>query len=188
MRSERVSFAVVGVLLSSAVASASAQANTARLEVEAAPGCSTRDELIARVVARSTRIRFVNDATGVPALTARIEAGPRGGVVAELIVVEPDGRKFARRLEAPSCAAATDAVALVVAITLDPERRDRRRVRGGRDDGGGRPTRRGRARRRPAPHDADADAGAGAGPPRRPMRHGRRATRGEPPRSPPPAA
>jgi hypothetical protein len=62
----------------------------------------------------------VNDATGVPALTARIEAGPRGGVVAALIVVEPDGRRFARRLEAPSCAAATDAVALVVAITLDP--------------------------------------------------------------------
>jgi hypothetical protein len=117
---ERVSFAVVGVLLSSAVASAAAQANTARLEVDAAPGCSTRDELIARVAARSTRIRFVNDATGVPALTARIEAGPRGGVVAELIVVEPDGRRFARRLEAPSCAAATDAVALVVAITLDP--------------------------------------------------------------------
>ena len=117
---ERVSFAVVGVLLSSAVASAAAPANTARLEVDAAPGCSTRDELIARVAARSTRIRFVNDATGVPALTARIEAGPRGGVVAELIVVEPDGRRFARRLEAPSCAAATDAVALVVAITLDP--------------------------------------------------------------------
>lgn len=111
---------VVGVLLSSAVASASAQANTARLEVEAAPGCSTRDELVARVAARSTRIRFVTDATGVPTLTARIEAGPRGVVVAELIVVEPDGRKFARRLEAPSCAAATDALALVVAITLDP--------------------------------------------------------------------
>jgi hypothetical protein len=119
LRSARVSFVVVGVLLSSAGASASAQANTARLEVEAAPGCSTRDELIARIAARSTRIRFVTDTTGVPALTARIEAGPRG-VVAELIVVEPDGRKFARRLEAPSCAAATDALALVVAITLDP--------------------------------------------------------------------
>jgi len=120
LRSERVSLAVVGVLLWSAVASAAAQANTARLEVDAAPGCSTRDELIARVVARSTRIRFVADATGVPTLTVRIEARSRGGVVAELIVVEPDGRRFARRLEAPSCAAATDAVALVVAITLDP--------------------------------------------------------------------
>ena len=122
MRSERVSFVVVGVLLSSAVASATAQANpanTARLEVEAAPGCSTRDELIARVMSRSTRIRFVQDGAGVPILTARIEVGFRG-VVAQLDVVEPDGRKFSRRLEAPSCAAATDALALVVAITLDP--------------------------------------------------------------------
>ena len=118
MRLERVSFVVAGVLLWSAVASATAPANTARLEVEAAPGCSTRDELIARVAARSTRIRFVTDATGVPALTARIEAGPRGVVVAELIVVEPDGRKFARRLEAPSCAAATDAVALLSLIHI----------------------------------------------------------------------
>ncbi len=147
---------VVGVLLWSAVASAAAQANTARLDVDAAPGCSTRDELIARVVARSTRIRFVNDATGVPALTARIEAGPRGGVVAELIVVEPDGRRFARRLEAPSCAAATDALALVVAITLDPSAATgeaaaapaRPGRRGARPT---RPMRRGRARRRPAP-------------------------------------
>ena len=53
-------------------------------------------------------------------MTARIDAGPKGTVVAELTVVEPDGRRFARRLEAPSCAAATDALALVVAITLDP--------------------------------------------------------------------
>jgi hypothetical protein len=53
-------------------------------------------------------------------MTARIEPGPKGLVVAELTVVEPDGRRFARRLEAPSCAAATDALALVVAITLDP--------------------------------------------------------------------
>ena len=99
---------------------AQAQASAARLEVDAQPSCSTRDELIARVSARSTRIRFVPDGAGVPVMTARIEPGPKGTVVAELTVVEPDGRRFARRLEAPSCPAATDALALVVAITLDP--------------------------------------------------------------------
>ena len=99
---------------------ARAQAPAARLDVDAQPSCSTRDELIARIAARSGRIRFVADGTGVPALSARIEVAPRGGVVAELVVVEPDGRRFARRLEAPSCAAATDALALVIAITLDP--------------------------------------------------------------------
>src|SRR6476660_7034516 len=108
---------LVGALLVSAPAFAWAQA--ARLDVDAQPGCSTRDELIARVAARSVRIRFVTDGAGVPMMTARIEAGPKGAVVAELTVVEPDGRRFSRQLEAPSCAAATDALALVVAITLD---------------------------------------------------------------------
>jgi hypothetical protein len=123
LASERVSFLVVAMLLGAAgrtAAAASADAPTAHLEVDAHPSCSTRDELVARVTARSTRIRFVNDRAGVPSMTARIETGPRGAVIAELTVVEPDGRKFARRIEAPSCAAATDALALVVAITLDP--------------------------------------------------------------------
>jgi len=120
-RFARFSLAVcLGGLLPSAVARAQAPAPAARLDVDANPACSTRDELIARVAARSTRIRFVNEPTGVPVLAARIEVGPRGGVVAELTVVEPDGRRFSRRIEAPSCAAATDALALVVAITLDP--------------------------------------------------------------------
>ena len=111
-------------MLAAALAASSApawgQTTAARLEVEAQPSCSTRDELIARVAARSARIRFVDGGAGVPVMTARIDAGAKGAVVAELTVVEPDGRRFARRLEAPSCAAATDALALVVAITLDP--------------------------------------------------------------------
>jgi hypothetical protein len=118
LRSVRAISLAIGLLLSAA-APAWAQSPAAHLEVDAQPSCSTRDELVARVAARSTRIRFVDDAAGVPTLTARIEAGFRG-VVAQLDVVEPDGRKFSRRLEAPSCAAATDALALVVAITLDP--------------------------------------------------------------------
>ena len=119
MRSERVSF-LVGALLSAAVPAWAQPAPDARLEVVADPSCSTRDELVARVAARSTRIRFVSAEAGLPSMTARIEPGAKGAVVAELTVVEPDGRKFVRRLEAPSCAAATDALALVVAITLDP--------------------------------------------------------------------
>ena len=125
LASTRVAFGIASVylvaaLLVAAPAAARAEASVARLDVDAAPSCSTRDELIARVAARSTRIRFVSDGAGIPVMTARIDAGPKGTVVAELTVVEPDGRRFARRLEAPSCAAATDALALVVAITLDP--------------------------------------------------------------------
>ena len=101
-------------------ATAGPQVTAARLDVEAQPACSTRDELVARVAARSNRIRFVSAGAGVPVLTARIEVAPRGVVIADLTVLEPDGRKFQRRIEAPSCAAATDALALVIAITLDP--------------------------------------------------------------------
>jgi hypothetical protein len=129
LRSERVALALLAALVllpagwadaQTTPANAQPPAPAARLELDASPSCSTRDELVARVAARSTRIRFVTDGAGVPALAARIEVGARGGVIAGLTVVEPDGRKFTRRIEAPSCAAATDALALVVAITLDP--------------------------------------------------------------------
>jgi hypothetical protein len=119
LRSDLVSL-LVAALLVAAPAAVRAEGSTARLDVDASPSCSTRDELMARVAARSTRIRFVTDGAGIPFMTARIEAGTKGNTVAELTVVEPDGRRFTRRLEAPSCAAATDALALVVAITLDP--------------------------------------------------------------------
>jgi hypothetical protein len=123
LRSERVALALLAALVLLPASWADAQttpAPVARLELDASPACSTRDELVARVAARSTRVRFVTDGAGIPSLAARIEAGARGGVIAGLTVVEPDGRKFTRRIEAPSCAAATDALALVVAITLDP--------------------------------------------------------------------
>ena len=148
------------------------EASVARLDVDAAPSCSTRDELVARVAARSTRDSIRQRRRGIPTMTARIDAGPKGTVVAELTVVEPDGRRFARRLEAPSCAAATDALALVVAITLDPSaatagaappptrrrprwsrsvrRRPLRRPRGRRQGGTSTATEAGAAARRPS--------------------------------------
>ncbi|HVV48844.1 MAG TPA: hypothetical protein VHO06_04230 [Polyangia bacterium] len=92
---------------------------SARLEVQAAADCTTREELVARVAARSRRIRFDDGAAG-PTLRAVIAAGPRGGAVGELVIAEPDGRTSSRRISAPSCAEATDAVALVIALTLDP--------------------------------------------------------------------
>jgi hypothetical protein len=119
LRSDLVSL-LVAALLIAAPAAVRAEASTARLDVDASPSCSTRDELIARIAARSARIRFVTDGAGIPLMTVRIDAGVKGNAFAELAVVEPDGRRFTRRLEAPSCAAATDALALVIAITLDP--------------------------------------------------------------------
>ena len=92
---------------------------SARLEIQAGADCSTREELEARVAARSRRIHFDEAATG-PSVRAIITATPHGGAVGELTIAQPDGKTASRRLTAPSCAEATDAIALIIALTLDP--------------------------------------------------------------------
>jgi hypothetical protein len=106
-----------------AAAEAPAPVVAAHLEVQAAVGCATRDELAARVAVRSPRIRFLEDDAAearATALRASIAPGANGGVVGELVVLDPDGRRSSRRLSAPTCAEAIDALALIIVITLDP--------------------------------------------------------------------
>jgi len=95
-------------------------ATSARLEVQALPDCTTREELAARVAARSRRIHFDDDKPGGPTIRTVIAPAPHGGAVGELVIVQPDGRSSSRRLSAASCAEATDAIALIIALTLDP--------------------------------------------------------------------
>jgi hypothetical protein len=90
------------------------------LEVEAAATCATPAELVARVTARSPRIRFLDDGAGVTSLNAEIAPGPNDTVIGRLSLVDPDGRRSSRRLSAPTCAEAIDAIALIIVISLDP--------------------------------------------------------------------
>jgi hypothetical protein len=92
---------------------------SARLEVQALPDCTTREELAARVAARSRRIHFDDEGAVGPTVRAAITQAPRGAV-GELVIVQPDGKSSSRRLSAASCAEATDAIALIIALTLDP--------------------------------------------------------------------
>ncbi|HEX3904927.1 MAG TPA: hypothetical protein VH853_18985 [Polyangia bacterium] len=122
MRSARVNSLLCALLLVvTRVAGAEEElaVTTARLEVQAPPDCTTREELAARVAARSRRIHFDDEASG-PSVRAAIARAPRGGAVGELVIVEPGGRSSSRRLSAPTCAEATDAIALIIALTLDP--------------------------------------------------------------------
>jgi hypothetical protein len=94
---------------------------SARLEVQALPDCTSREELMARVAARSRRIHFVDDESAGRSIRAVIGPGARpGAFVGMLVIATPDGKSATRRISAPSCAEATDALALIIALTLDP--------------------------------------------------------------------
>jgi hypothetical protein len=90
------------------------------LELLARAACATRADLVERIRARSARLRFTDRAAGGPSLRVEIAAGPGGSAAAELTVVEAGMRRSARRLVAATCAQAVDAVALMIAILLDP--------------------------------------------------------------------
>jgi hypothetical protein len=124
VRTARVS-SLVGALLLLRVSPAAAipeepAAASARLEVQSIPECTTREELSARVASRSRRIHFNDEKAVGPTVRAMIAPAPHGGAVAELVIVQADGRSSSRRLSAPSCAEAADAIALIIALTLDP--------------------------------------------------------------------
>jgi hypothetical protein len=91
----------------------------ARLEVRAAPECASRGDLVARVQARSPRIRFVDD-PGVLGIRAVFTTSHAGAVTGELVLAEPGEPPASRRLVTRSCAEAAEAIALIIAVTLDP--------------------------------------------------------------------
>jgi len=96
----------------------------ARLEVNARPSCTSRAELIERIRARSPRVRFTDDGEGIEirADFAAISAGLVRGAVS---LAGADARPSVRRVLGASCAEAADAVALIIAVTLDPTAADR---------------------------------------------------------------
>lgn len=124
VRTARVSSFLGALLLLSVIRAAAAPiepaATSAHLEVQALPDCTTREELAARVAARSRRIHFDDEGAVGPRVRAAIIPAPRGGALGELVIVQPNGKSWSRRLSAASCADATDAIALIIALTLDP--------------------------------------------------------------------
>lgn len=93
----------------------------AHLEVVQTAGCGSQAELQARVVRRSTRIRFVEPGPGVR--RARAELRPAGNelVASSLSLWTEDGRELVRRLRPARCADALDALSLVLLVSLDPD-------------------------------------------------------------------
>lgn len=97
---------------------AQSEVPSARLEVEASVDCATRDDLIARVQTRAPRVKF--DESGGVGVRARFSVAPSGSVIANVVLGAPGSPRSARRVLAASCREAADAVALIIAVTLDP--------------------------------------------------------------------
>ncbi len=107
----------VGV--SATVAAPESPVAKAHLKLHAAPDCMTREDLVARVAARSPRIEFVDDTAAVE-VEASFTVARSGGVDAELLLVQPGGKRAPRHMLAGSCVEAAEVVALIIAVALDP--------------------------------------------------------------------
>jgi len=109
---------LIALLLQGASAAPETEPTRARLELRGAPDCLPRADLAARVAARSPRIQFVEDA---PVYAQVVVTSARSGnVAAELVLAMPGAEQPPRRFVARSCAEAADAIALIIAVTLDP--------------------------------------------------------------------
>ena len=119
LTSPRLCPALASVVATLAVA---VPAPAVQLQVEAGPDCTTREELTARVAARTRRIDLIapGSAPDAPLVRVVIRPGPRA-VLGELTIRQPAGSPALRRLSAPSCEQLTDALALLIALAFDPE-------------------------------------------------------------------
>lgn len=113
--------------LRTAVAQPTVAVVSAHLEVDADPRCTSQADVIARVRARSPRMHFVAE-RGRSALTIRVHAGVAagGGVAAAVTLAAAGTQPATRNVQARSCTEAADAVALIIAVTLDPASVDTR--------------------------------------------------------------
>ncbi len=92
----------------------------AHLDLVAPPGCATSEELETRVTQRSAHIRFSPEPGAGLALRVAIVSQPAGAVAATLEIAGADGSRSERRLDAATCGEALDALALMIAVLLDP--------------------------------------------------------------------
>jgi len=121
-----VLIAALIVTLASATPAAGAKATVMRahLEVLGPAGCITRADIVSRVAARSSRIRLdAGDASVVATVAVTLQQPSR--VTAELTMLGQSTAPTSRRVVARSCQEAADAVALMMAVTLEQIRRAR---------------------------------------------------------------
>ncbi len=111
--------ALGGVLLASGTARGDAGVGV-RVEYAAAEGCPTRESFIREIGARTSRLRVADESE--PARVFRVALGPSGeSFRGTLVVVDAGGSESEREVQGESCAVVSSALALVAALTIDPE-------------------------------------------------------------------
>ena len=93
----------------------------AHLEVVTAGGCGSEAEITARVVRRSSRIRFVEPGSDVRRARAELRPASNELFAASLSLWTGDGRELVRRVRPARCADALEALSLVLLVSLDPD-------------------------------------------------------------------
>jgi hypothetical protein len=121
--------AFVLAALASTVSDASGQ--TAAVDVadrlativyEAPAACPDRAEFLARIAARTRAARPAESTRAPPRLSVRIRV-LAGRVVGSIAIEDADGAVAGRQIRAATCDEASDALALIAALALDPDRR-----------------------------------------------------------------
>jgi hypothetical protein len=86
--------------------------------IELESGCTTAKEFVEQVRSRAPRVREA--LSGEPARRVRVTIEGDGRVVGRLVTAGNDGAIVAREVEGATCEEVTAALALVLAVTLDP--------------------------------------------------------------------
>jgi len=102
-----------------AAAEPSVAVASANLQVDADPNCTSPADVIARVRARSPRVRFVADGSGL-SIRVQVSVAASGTVTADVTLASSGTKPSIRHVPARTCTEAADAVALIIAVTLDP--------------------------------------------------------------------
>jgi hypothetical protein len=97
-------------------------AQTFSIEFADLPGCATREVLEGQVLARARRARVVAS-SGAFHFAVRIAPPSDGNVAATLITVAPEARSSTRSIDGETCQEVVSALALIMALTLDPSAR-----------------------------------------------------------------
>lgn len=120
---KRLAALAAGLVTAASLRSASAQVVTedVRVEYRAPKGCPTEDWAIQRISARTDLFRRVLGPAR--ARTFAIDITESGaGYTGTLTITDPgDTRGTSRRIEAKSCDEVTDGLALIAALTIDPQ-------------------------------------------------------------------